>query len=65
LLLEERFSACALGSLICSQLALLLDIGTEGECTSTRRRIFCSDQPGFAIPLYLPFGLGYLDGPAQ
>ena len=65
LLLEERFSACALGGLICSQLALLLELALKGNVTSTRRRIFCSDQPGFAIPLYLPVGLGYLDGPAQ
>ena len=31
LLLEERFSACALGSLICSQLALLLELALKGN----------------------------------
>jgi hypothetical protein len=35
LLLEERFSACALGSLICSQLALLPELALKGMYINT------------------------------
>jgi len=48
-LLEERFSACALGSLICSQLALLLELALKGNVHQHAAASSVPTNPVFAL----------------
>jgi hypothetical protein len=52
LLLEERFSACALGSLICSQLALLLELALKGNIHQHAAAFSVPTNPVLPIPLF-------------